>query len=49
MNKEEKRCDYCGKPIGEAGKIYIAGTICRGHNLSLWQYIIYKIKNLIKQ
>ena len=40
----KKNCDYCGKEIGEAGKIYIAGTICTGHNLTLFQYIIWKIQ-----
>jgi hypothetical protein len=36
-------CEYCGKQFGEEGKIYIAGTICQGHSLSIWQYIKFKI------
>lgn len=39
----KKYCENCRKEIKESGKIYIAGTTCNGHVLSIWQYIIYKI------
>ncbi len=26
---EQNKCEVCRKPIGEKGKIYIAGSICR--------------------
>ena len=45
--KEKKYCDYCHKLIGENGKIYIAGSICYGHNLTLSQYLVYKAKKLL--
>ena len=38
----EKYCDYCHKKIGNSGEVYIAGSICRGHTLSLIEYIKYK-------
>lgn len=42
----KKYCEYCGKPIGETGKIYMAGSICQGHTLSIFQYIVFKLKKL---
>lgn len=41
-----KRCDYCGKEIAEDGRIYMAGSICKGHRLSIMGYLIYKLKKL---
>lgn len=38
-----RKCDYCYKPIGEAGKIYIAGTICQGHQLPLIKWLLWKV------
>jgi len=39
-------CDYCGKEIGEAGKIYIAGTICHGHTITIWQWLEWKVRRI---
>ena len=47
INNMKKYCDYCHKEIGERGKIYIAGSICQGHTLSVWQWVVYKIKKLL--
>jgi len=45
----KKYCDYCGKLIGEPDKIYMAGTICEGHTLSIWKYLIYRISKFINK
>ena len=41
MNKTY--CKYCGRLVAEPGKLYIAGTICLGHTLSVWQYLKFKL------
>lgn len=43
----QKHCEHCKKPIGEKGKIYMAGSICKGHIMTPIQYTIYKIKRFI--
>lgn len=37
MKQNKKVCKICGWPIPESGEIYIAGSICRGHTISLKQ------------
>lgn len=40
-------CEYCGKMVAKPDKLYIAGTICRGHTLSVLQYIKWKLGKFI--
>ena len=42
----EGHCKYCKKIIGEPGKIYISGSICQGHKLSPFAYLLWKLLKL---
>jgi len=47
--KKDKYCEYCDKLIGKPGKIYMAGSICEGHRIPIFWFILwklFKIKNL---
>ena len=46
---KEKYCDFCERLIGVPGKIYIAGSTCYGHEITLLQFIIWKIKKLFNK
>jgi hypothetical protein len=47
--KVEKKniCEYCGKPIPTKAGIYIAGSICEGHRLSLLGYLLKLLRNVL--